>query len=529
MKRVAIVGAGIVGTALAHHLALAGHQVDLFENGPETPYPQVPQYQAEVLYANFSNPPAEHFPPALPPGIKGLTQSGDYQHVINDERTMCVGGQATRWFGITPRIHPESFKPKTLYGFGVDWPLTYSELEAYYGLAETYIGISGSNDDNPFAAYRSKPYPLPEFEISSQDAVLAAQLRDAGIITHTTPQARVRQYYDGRPACQNFGVCETCPVGARYNPAHHLTPDRRSPSITLHTNCLVRRIILEGDTGKGVAYHPQHGDREVEHRADAVILAAGAIETARLLLLSRAGGIHRNGLGNAAGLVGRNLGFHHVWWGELTFEGLMMPGRAGPPTLMSHQFTRPEGKRNYGGATVELFDTFPSRLFDGLGRRENLDRTQIMETLLPGLRKRTLTMNAETIPSDDKYLDLSGPKDRFGDPFASVTYRLNDFDHETYRRVGGVAKQVAGALGAQDVEVFPIEQFWSAHHHLGTCRMGANGRDSVVDSFGAIHGARGLYVCGGSTFPTVTPLQPTLTMVAMAIRTAARVAEELNA
>ena len=136
-------------------------------------------------------------------------------------------------------------------------------------------------------------------------------------------------------------------------------------------------------------------------------------------------------------------------------------------------------------------------------------------------------MNAETIPGPDKFVDLSGPKDRFGDSFAAITYRLNDFDRETHARINVIAENIAHALGAEDVRMPPVEQFWSGHHHLGTCKMGEGIRDSVVDSFGAVHETAGLYVCGGAAFPTVTPLQPTLTMVALAIRSAHRIAEEL--
>lgn len=525
MKRVAIVGGGITGITLAYHLVKAGHVVDLFENGPPTPYPHMPQFEAEQLYANkFAGPIS--FPPDLPTGIKGIRQIGDYQRAIDEERVMCVGGQATRWFGITPRLQRESFRPKTLHGFGADWPLSYEDLEPYYCLAESHMAISGSNDDNPFAAPRSKPYPLPPFELSYQDLILAEKLRAAGILTHTTPQARVRHDFDGRPQCQNYGACETCPVGARYSPNHHLQLIEDSGLLRVHTNSLVRRVIVENGRAVGILYHPEHGPAGQEHRADIVIVAAGAIESARLLLLSKAGGIHSDGVGNASGQVGRNFGMHHVFWGEMTFDDPVMPGRAGPPTLLSHQFTEPEGRREHGGMSIEIFDGYPYRSIDIIGAKPALNGKSALTALRPVLNKRTLTLNAETIPGPDKYIDLSGPHDRFGDPFAAMTYKLNDFDHATYQQAGKIAERIATAVGAT-AWMPPIGQFWSGHHHLGTCRMGQDMRDSVVDSFGAVHETPGLYICGGSTFTTVTPLQPTLTMVALAIRSARRITEEL--
>lgn len=108
-----------------------------------------------------------------------------------------------------------------------------------------------------------------------------------------------------------------------------------------------------------------------------------------------------------------------------------------------------------------------------------------------------------------------------------MRYELDDFDRETY----GVAKQLAqrfgDALHAEAVSVAPIKTFWSAHHHLGTCRMGHNAKDSVVDSLGRVHDTEGLYLCGGSSFVTTTALQPTLTMVALAMRTGDQILQEL--
>jgi glucose dehydrogenase len=529
VKRVAIVGAGIVGTTLAYHLVKAGHQVDLFENGGETPYPHLPQFEAEVLYSNHFAPPVPTFPAKLPDGIKGLVQSGDYGQSFNDERIMTVGGQATQWFGITPRFQRENFRSRTLHGFGLDWPISYEDIEPYYCLAERHLGISGNGKDNPFASPRSEPYPLPPFELGYKDNILAEKLRSAGIVTHTTPQARVRHDFDDRPGCQNFGACGTCPIGARYSPNHHIEKIRDSKAFRLHTNSLVRRIIIENGRGRGVAYHPDHGRRQVEHRADAVILTAGAVESARLLLLSKGTGIHSDGIGNASGQVGRNFGTHHVWWGELTFAEPMLPGRAGPPTLLTHQFALPKEKGRHGGSTIELFDGFPLGSIDRERSKPHLNGAAALKALRPTIHKRALTMNAEMVPGPGKYVALSDSRDRFGDPFAALTYRFDDFDHATHARNDAIANRIMRAAGASDFRMPPIGQFWTAHHHLGTCRMGTSARDSVVDSFGAVHDTPGLYVCGGSTFVTVTPMQPTLTMVALAIRSAARIAEDLGA
>src|SRR4029079_495684 len=100
-------------------------------------------------------------------------------------------------------------------------------------------GVSGTNDDNPYAPPRSGPYPLPHFEMSGDDRFCAEKLKAKGLILHSVPQARTRVNHDGRPACMTFGVCNTCPVGARYSPAHHLMPLVNAGKVTLHLNTSV--------------------------------------------------------------------------------------------------------------------------------------------------------------------------------------------------------------------------------------------------------------------------------------------------
>jgi glucose dehydrogenase len=527
MKRVAIVGSGIVGTALACRLAEAGHQVDVFESGPDLPDPHTPQYEEEVLYHSTvpPSPEADRLPPDE--GPTEVSQAGDYAGDIGRERVMCVGGQATRWFGISPRFVPESFHPKTRHGYGADWPVTYDELEPYYGAAERHLAVSGSATDNPFAGPRSTGFPLPPFEPGHKDHELARRLKAQGIVTHTTPQARTRLAHDGRPACENFGVCTTCPTGARYSPNHHLRRAAATRRLTLHTGAHVRRIVMEGKRATGLFYHQDHAEVGTEHAADVVIVAAGGLESARLLLLSEAGGPHSDGIGNGSGLVGRNLTFHHVWWGHMEFAEQMMAGRAGPPTLLSHQFANPPGQRDFGGVGVELFDNYLRGHLTEIEGTRWADGESVLAALAAVTHCRSITFHGEVAPGPGKYAQLGGARDRFGDPSLHVQYTLDEFDYETHAFAQSVGAQVAGALGADTWNIDPIKRFWSAYHHLGTCRMGETARDSVVDSFGAVHETAGLYVCGGSTFVTATSYQPTLTMVALALRTAARIHEAL--
>ena len=350
---VAIVGSGIVGTTMAYHLANKGFDVEIFEKGPEYPYPHGRQFREKILYL-YDNP-SYH----LPKDLQHLTLSGDYRPDLNSERVMVVGGSATVWQAITLRMLPQDFKTRTLYGYGEDWPLAYDDLEPYYGKAEALLGVSGTDADNPFAPRRSSPYPLPPFELSYDDAIFAERLRHHGIVLHTTPQARTRAAYEERPGCMNFGTCRVCPIGARYSPNYHLLRAMETGRCRVHTNTSVRRLVVDrAGQARALVYQPNDEATEREHGAKVIIVAAGTLESARLLLLS-ASERHPDGLGNDGGHVGQHLTLHHLWSGNLHYKDHFQPSRFGGYTGRSHQFLDPPNRGKHAGVVIN----FSSQLF----------------------------------------------------------------------------------------------------------------------------------------------------------------------
>lgn len=521
---VAIVGSGIVGTAIAWSLTQRGHDVVMFEKGPEFPYPHEPQFKDHVLYLHPKNPKY-----TLPRDLKNVVLSGDYAQTYLDldgEMGMVVGGSATHWGGVAVRMRPDDFRTRSKFGYGLDWPLSYEELEPYYCRAEQLIGVSGTDEDNPFAPPRSAPYPLPPFELAWDDVLLAEKLKAANITIHTTPQARTREQYDGRPGCMNFGVCPTCPVGVRYSPNHHLEKIRTGPDATgpqrgkvwLRSGVSVRRVIRdESGAARAVLIRENDSGREEEHAAKVIIVAGGALESARLLLLS--------GLGSSSEQIGRNLVFHHYYTNVLYYKEALWAGRLGPPTGQSQQFLSPPGreKGRHGGLKVDFHSwaSLPNPW-------EKANGAEVLAEFEKSKRSKLLGLHAESQPSAQKYVALDGEiKDRFGDPFAHVHYDCSEFDAETHRYSKTVYDQFSAATGATGGEfVSDLKIFSSGSHHMGTCRMGADAKSGVVDSFGAMFGVPNLVVAGGSTFVGGSGgVHPTLTMVALALRAADRLLE----
>ncbi|HTR96497.1 MAG TPA: GMC family oxidoreductase [Candidatus Acidoferrales bacterium] len=521
MSRVAIVGSGMMGSNLALDLARLGHDVTVFEKGPEYPYPHLPVFLAETKY-HYDDPRW-----GIGHDLRRYAMTGQYARDLSDEAVMHVGGAGTRWTGLTMRMRPHDLHTRTAFGYGEDWPLEYAELEPWYCEAEARMGVSGTDDDNPWAPPRSKPYPLPPFELTWDDRRLAGKLERGGIHIHTTPQARASRDYDGRPACQNFDACDVCPIGARYSPTVHLQRAVATGHCTLHCGVSVRRIVTDASgRARGLVARANGESHDVEHDADLVVVAAASFESARLLLLSR-DARHPDGLGNHAGHVGKHLVFHHIWSGHMHYREKLWPGRLGPWTGQSEQFCNPPGRGRYGGLKIEFPSSPSPEHMDVAAGASSLEES--MAAFEVSRRCRRVAMHAESVPGEGKFVRLGAGEDRFGDPRLEIHYDLDDFDHRTYEYSADVFKRFAAASEAEFSQYREFVDFGTFAHFMGTCRMSAKPADGVVDPYGQVHGVPGLYVVGLSNFVgSGGALNPTLTGLALSLRSVGRMHEELR-
>lgn len=514
---VAVVGSGIAGASIAYTLAQRGYDVVVFEKGPEYPYPHSQQFVEQIHYL-YDNPKFHS-----PADIERITVSGSYPYSLNDERKVMVGGTATHWNAVTPRIHPEDFRTKTLHGLGEDWPLEYEDLEEYYCKAEALLGVSGTDSDNPFAPWRSKSYPLGQFDLSHDDQILAERLNNNGIVLHTTPQARTRRPYEGRPGCRNHGTCRYCPIGVRYSPNYHLQLAERTGRCTILSNTSVRRIEVD-KTGTAHSLIFQQNDAESSdvHDAKVIIVATGAFETPRLLLLS-ANDRYPDGLGNNSGHLGQHLTFHPLYHGGLHFKRPLHHNSVGPFTGLCDQFLRPSDRYKHGG-----FKIFFSSLWGRLTWPGGPDTTEeILEVGRDAAYWRPITFHCDSLDSPQKYVTLGEEKDRFGDPFAHVHYDPAEYDYSTYESAKIVLAQFAEAAVADDMNFSQVDRYAQGNHHMGSSRMSHDEKDGVADPFGKVHNTNNLFLAGSGLFVTSTPTPPTLTIAALALRTADYITEQL--
>lgn len=521
---VCIVGSGITAAMVAEKLADERNaRILVVEAGDEMP-PLRDWYGLRRRFLDYGESPwpRDHLDDA---GVEGM-----------QSRSMCVGGLAMHWGGVTPRFSPEDFKTKSLCGVGEDWPISYEDLDPHYQEAEVRMGVAGEQGPVELDP-RGKPFPMPMLPLSWNLDRLKTWVASAGIPMWSQPSAKNSVPYKGRSACCRNDTCTPiCPIGAKYSPDATWRALRASNRVTLLTRTLVRRLVPAAGSERiemALAVRRDPPGETLELRARTFVLAGGYIWSPHLLLLS-ASSRHPNGLSNRSGLVGKYLTGHRNVGGYISLPIRLYPGINEQHSLVTRHFMRRPRYDRYLRHDLRVWES-------GVGKEPRLRDaagTLLMgDQLLADWRERTQTGTArvrcyyDVIPARESELTLDASrKNVWGDPLPKLSWRdaavsrdLRAWSEEQIRSLfETLARAGDGRLLRSSSDDFQ-------DHPGGGCRMGATAADGVVNSHGRSHEHENLFIIGAPTMVSGSCANGTLTFCALALRSAAEIGQAFPA
>lgn len=508
---VVIIGSGAGGGTLAHELTSQGVKCVVLEAGPH------------LTADDYENDEWRAFGQMA--WLDMRTTSGSWR-VARDFPNLptwivkAVGGSTTHWSGATPRFMAHEFAARSVYGDVdgaalLDWPLTLENLAPWYDKAEQAIGSS----------HRHGRPPLPA---NNNYKVFAGGAEKAGYRYYATgPYGTNAEPYDGRPASIQDGFnFQGDKNGSKWSTLVREVPRALATgNLDLRPECQAVQIThTSSGTVDGVEYLDAAGNLH-KQAARVVCVAGNSIETPRLLLMS-ASSAHPDGLANSSGQVGRNYMRHTTGSAYAVFDDPVRMYRGETMAGVIADEAKHDTSRGFaGGYYLETLSLGPAFLASFVEPGEwGRSFTEKMEAYE---RTAGLWIVGEDMPQPTNRITLSDDvKDAHGLPAPNVHFDDHPNDVAMREHAYAAADRIYEAVGARSVHHTPP---YPSTHNLGTSRMSERPEDGVVDRWGRTHDVPNLYISDGSVMTTGAAANPTLTIVALAMRQADHLLSEMAA
>lgn len=609
---VVIVGAGVCGALISKQLGLVGKKVLILESGDPLPA-NVNEYMERFYMASVKLPEVPYTPLVFTddagtsvtdpnnfnigrattatlaannwnqPDQAYMVQQGPLAFSSTYERI--AGGTMRHWLGTSLRFVPNDFQMYSQYHVMVDWPLGYNDLETWYGKAESEIGVSADVSTQGYLGITFPPgyqYPMNPIPPSLVDeavttAVTGKTALGMPLVVTETPAGRNSQPYQSRPTCAgNTNCIPICPIQAKYDPSVTLKAALNTGNVTIWSRTVACHVTLddENDQVTGIDYLQYDSNTGEQTGSGTVtatryIIAAHAIETPRLLLMSTNNGRTPNGVANTSGQVGCNLMDHPLY---LAWALAPKPvyGYRGPLATSGIESTRDgEFRKDRAAFRIEIGNegwnfsigdpwTTTLDFINGMnasqlnpplnpgGNPPALWGNELVTALNDGLsRQFRLGFLVEQTPEPGNRVTLSKTEtDHLNLPRPQIDYNLSDYTKAGMVAAKQTADEIFAMMGAtqyttapdpDDPASFEIEiddklerlKFFGSGHIVGTYCMGTDSCNSVVNADQRSWDHSNLFLVGSGVFPTVATGNPTLTIAALALRAADTVIADL--
>lgn len=507
---VIVVGSGAGGGTLVSALAPTGKKILLIERGDYLPKEKNNWDPASVFIRQ-----------------RYVTREHWYDkdgRPFHPEMNYYVGGNTKVFGAALLRLRREDFgEVRHFGGISPSWPLAYEDFEPYYSRAEHLYKVHGRHGIDPTDPPVSQDYLFPPLPHEPRIQELADDLSAAGYKPFPLPVGVDRNEQAPRQApCVRCDTCDgfPCLVDAKCD-AQVACVDKavRYPNVTLLTNAKATKLNTNGSGSEVAGVEAEVDGRKESFSGDVVVVSCGAVNSAALLLRS-AGSRHPGGLANSSGLVGRHYMAHNNS-AMLAISTKPNPTRF-QKTLALNDFYFNDPEWGYPLGHIQL-----------LGK----SKWEMLRPSAPPLTPR-FVLEYMAGHSVDWWLtteDLPDPENRValnGDGQIVLSYTPNNV--EPHRRLIRRLKSILRRLGHGHY-FYPLQTYLSKSmglaavcHQTGTCRFGVDPKTSVLDLHCRAHDVDNLYVVDGSFFPSISAVNPSLTIIANALRVADHLAERLG-
>jgi choline dehydrogenase-like flavoprotein len=511
---VIIVGTGAGGGTLARHLAPSGKRILVLERGDWLPREPQNWLAQDVFVANRY--------------VSSETWYDGKGKPFQPQIHYFVGG-ATKLYGAALyRLRREDFGEIRHHdGISPAWPISYDELEPYYTKAEQLYEVHGTHGEDPTDPPASAPYPFPAVSHEPRIQQLSDDLAAAGYHPFHAPcGVRLNEANMPYSACVRCMDCDGFPCavhGKSDADVLGIRPALEHPNVTLRTNSTVLRLDTNA-SGTAVAGVVVERDGSAETICgDLVVLACGAANTAKVLLMS-ANDKHPNGLANSSGQVGRNYMFHNS-------QAVLALSREENPTVFQktlglNDFYFANGDFDYPLGNIQMVGKSQAPMFHGekpaetkLAPRWSLER--IAQHAID------FWLSTEDLPRSDNRVTVDGD--------GRLTLRYTATNEVPKQKLYGQLKSILGRLDMNPDHLIHRFAYMKNEipvagvaHQAGTCRFGADRSTSALDPDCRAHELDNLYVVDTSVFPSIGAVNPALTAMANSLRVGDRLLERLG-
>lgn len=504
---VVIVGSGAAGGMAAYVLSQKGAKTLVLEAGPPNSTRTFDRKAtSELPFRGFGD-------PGKVPHVFQANEGNEnqwvnerqvpYTHAPDAEynwvRVRMTGGRSNYWARMSFRLSDYELRAKDHDGFGENWPLAYADLAPFYDRVDPIFRVVGKSEglkqlpDSKFVIERTV-----EYTGAAQKIVEAATKR--GIANTVT---RSSQGQNGAASSANLLL-----------PTAHATGN-----LTLVPNAIAREVSVDRNTGRvnGVHFVDRLSGRELHAKAKIVVLAAGTLESTRLLLNS--------GIANSSGVLGRYLTDQFYINNAIWAVSTAAKGQTGAGYMPRFRNLDPKEKRDFlrGYALQWSVGGSPNpEYFSGYGEKPVQEAAKYQGCGF------TCTVMGDVLPRRENHVRINkDQRDQWGIPTLHIDCRYTDNEFNMAKDSIAVLEELAKESGlevlARRPEMYPPGY---SIHELGTCRMGDDPKTSVLNKWNQSHDVKNLFVVDGSAFTTAGYQNPTLTILAMSMRASEHIAEQ---